>query len=88
MQLARWKLGKKTYPNHGRHNCPTVAMVPSSRHHHKHKLANKLHDKSMPLKLKKILLVLLFISYFKARGIVDAPHLCICGLRQWAALRV
>jgi hypothetical protein len=47
MQLARQKLGKKTHPNHGGCHCPTVAMVPSSWHHHIQQLANMLCDKSV-----------------------------------------
>jgi hypothetical protein len=31
-QLARWKLGKNTHPNHGGRHHPTAAMVPSPRH--------------------------------------------------------
>jgi hypothetical protein len=30
----------------------------------------------------------LFISYFKAPHIVDLPCPSVCGLHQWAALRV
>jgi hypothetical protein len=85
-QLARQKLGKKTHPNHGGCHRPTAAMVPSSRHHHIQQLANMLRIKSV-IKLEN-LLFLLFISYFKARRIVDAPCLCVCGLHQRAVLRV
>jgi hypothetical protein len=79
MQLARQKVGKKhTHPNHGGRHCPTAAMVPSSRHCHIQQLANMLHDKSVLLKLENII-VLLLISYFKARLIVEAFSMrCAC----------
>jgi hypothetical protein len=47
MQLARWKLGKKTHPNHGGRRRPTAAMVPSPCHRHSQQLANMLCDKSV-----------------------------------------
>ncbi len=55
MQLARRKLGKKTHPNHGGRHCPMAAMVPSPRHRCMQQLDNMLHDKSMLLKLEKII---------------------------------
>ena len=86
-QLARRKLGKNSHPNHGGRHCPTAAMVPAPQHCRIQQLANMLCDKSMLLKLENIV-VLLFISYFKAQCIVDALCLCVCGLHQRAALRV
>ncbi len=80
---------KKTHPNHGGHNIPLVAMVPSPRHHHIQQLANMLRDKSMLLKLEKIIVFTIFYSsYFKARCITDASSLCVCGFRQRMVLRV
>ena len=44
--LVRWKLGKKTHPNHGGHCCPMATMVPHSRRRNipqtAHTLGNKL----------------------------------------------
>ena len=62
-----------------------AAMVPSSQYHHIQQLANMMHDKSVMK--TKINIVLLFISYFKARCIVNVLCLCVCGLCQQAALR-
>ncbi len=47
MQLARWKLGKKTHPNHGGCYCPTATMVPSLQHRHIQQLTNMLRNKSV-----------------------------------------
>jgi hypothetical protein len=60
MQSARWKLGKKTHPNHGSRRCPTAAMVPSLRHHRILKLANTLCNKSMSLELENILVFTIY----------------------------
>jgi hypothetical protein len=88
-QLARLKLGKKTHPIQGSQHHPTAAMVPSSWYRHIKQLANMLRDKSMLLKLKNnIVFTIVFISYFKARCIVDVPCLCVWGMHQQAALRV
>jgi hypothetical protein len=45
-QLARWKLGKKTHPNHGGFHCPIAAMAPSPWHRGIQQLANMLRNKS------------------------------------------
>ncbi len=88
-QLARQKLSKKTHPNHGDHHGPTAAMVPSSGHRYIHQIANMLHSNSISLTLENIVVfTIVFISYFKARPIVDAPCLCVCGSHQQAVLRV
>ncbi len=88
-QLARGKLRKKTHPNHGSRHCPMAAMVPSPRHCCIQQLANMLCYKSMSLKLENSLFFYyVFISYFKARRIVYAPCLSVCGLHQWAVLRL
>ncbi len=79
LQLARQNLGKKTHPNHGGHHRPMVAMVPSPRHRCIQQLANMLRDKSMLLKLENIIFHYVFISYFKARRIVNALCLSVCG---------
>jgi hypothetical protein len=43
----------------------------------------------MLLKLENIIVfTTVFISYFNARRIIDALWLCVCGLHQWAVLRV
>jgi hypothetical protein len=50
-----------------------AAMVPSPWHSRIHQSANMLRDKFMPLKLENIIVfTIVFISYFKARCIVDA----------------
>ncbi len=88
MQLARWKLAKKTSPNHDGCHCPMAAMVPSSRHHHIQQLAIMLRQVCVIKTRKYYCLYYVFISYFKAQCIVDAPCLCVCGLCQRVALRV
>jgi hypothetical protein len=50
-------------------------MVPSLRHRRIVQSANMLCDKSMTLKLE--IFFLLFISYFKARRIIDMLSLCL-----------
>jgi hypothetical protein len=66
-----------------------AAMVPSPPHHHIQQLASMLCNKSMLLKLENIIVfTMYFLSYFKARCIIDAPCLSVCGLHQRAALRV
>ena len=66
-----------------------AAMVLSPWHRCIQQLANMLKDKSMLLKLVNIIVfTIVFISYFKARRIVDAPCLYVGGLHQQAALRV
>jgi hypothetical protein len=75
MQLARRKLGKK-HPNHGGRCRPTATMVPSLWHRHILQLANMLGNKSMSLKLENTIF-LLFISYFKARSIINMLSLCL-----------
>ncbi len=87
-RLARWKLGKNTHPNHGGHHRPTAAMVPPPWHHRIKQLANMLHDKSVVKTREYYCYYYVFISYFMARRIVNAPCLSFCGLRQRAALRV
>jgi hypothetical protein len=63
--LARWKLAKKTHPNHGGHHCPMVAMVPSPRHCHIQQLANMLRNKSMLSKLENIIVFTMYLlAYF------------------------
>jgi hypothetical protein len=54
-QLARQKIGRKTHLNQGDHHRPTAAMVPSPQHRLMQQLANMLHNKSMLLKLEKII---------------------------------
>ncbi len=83
-RLARQKLGKKTHPNHGGRHRHMAAMVPPPRRRCIHQSANILCDKSMSLKLKNIIVLLLFISYVKSRRIVDTlcRCACVCQLRQ------
>jgi hypothetical protein len=75
-QLARWKLGKKTHPNHGGRHCPMAAMVPSLQHHCIQQLVNMLHDKSMLLKLENIIV---FLIYLLAILRIDMPCLSVCS---------
>jgi hypothetical protein len=64
-------------------------MVPSPWHRHIQQLGYMLRNKSMLLKLENIIVFnIVFISYFKAQCIIDVLFLCVCGLRQRAALRV
>ena len=57
MRWARRKLGKKIHPDHGGRRRPMAAMAPRSRRWGITKLANTLHDKSVPLNLKYILII-------------------------------
>jgi hypothetical protein len=60
-QLARRKLGKNTYPNHGSHHCHMATMVPFSWHRRIQQLANMLHNKSMLLKLENIIVFTIYL---------------------------
>jgi hypothetical protein len=60
-QLARWKLGINTHPNHGGCHCLMVAMVPSPWHCCIQQLANMLRDKSMSLKLENIIVFTMYL---------------------------
>jgi hypothetical protein len=61
LQLARWKLGKKTHPDHGGRHCPMAAMAPSPQHRRIQQLANMLRNKSMSLKLENIIVFTMYI---------------------------
>jgi hypothetical protein len=60
-QLARRKLDKNTYPNHGGHHCPMATMVPSCQHCRIQQLANMLRDKSVLLKLENIIVFTMYL---------------------------
>jgi hypothetical protein len=86
-RLARQKLGKKNTPQswqppspYGRHGA--LLQAPP------HTEISQHAARQVYVVKEKILLFLLIISYFKARRIVDAPCLCVCGLHQRAALRL
>jgi hypothetical protein len=80
MRLARRKLAKNTHPNYGGRQCPMVAMVPSPRHRGIQQSANMLHNKSVAKTREYSCFYHVFISYFKARRIVNEPCLSVCGL--------
>ncbi len=88
MQLARQKLGKNTHPIHGGRHCPMAAMAPSPRHRRVQQFANMLRNKPVVKTREYYCFYYVFISFFKAQRIVDAPCLSVCWLRQRAALRV
>jgi hypothetical protein len=56
-----------------------AAMVPSPWHRRIQQLANMLHDKSVVKTREYYCFYHVFISYFKARHIVDVPCLSVCG---------
>jgi hypothetical protein len=57
-----------------------AAMAPSPRHRRIQQLANMLHDKSVVKTREYYCIYYVFIGCFKARRIVDAPCLSVCGL--------
>jgi hypothetical protein len=58
-----------------------AAMVPSPQHRHKQQLANMLRNKTVIKTREYYCFYYVFISYFKAQHIIDAPCLSVCGLR-------
>jgi hypothetical protein len=65
-----------------------ATMVPSPRHRRIQQLANMLRDVYVVKTREYYCFCCVFISYFKARFIVDALCLSVCGLHQQGALRV
>jgi hypothetical protein len=61
MQLARQKLGKNTYPNHGGRHCLMAAMVPFPQHRRIQQLANMLRNKYMLLQLENIFVFTMYL---------------------------
>ncbi len=58
-----------------------AVMVPSPRCRHIQQLANMLCDKSVVKTREYYYFYYVFISYFKAQHLVDAPCLSVCRLR-------
>jgi hypothetical protein len=79
-RLVRQKLGKNTHPNHGGCHCPMAAKVPSPWHRRIEQLANMLRDKYVIKTRESYCFYYAFISYFKARHIIDRRCLSVYGL--------
>jgi hypothetical protein len=58
-----------------------ATMVLSPQYRRIQQLANILHDKSVIQTREYYCFYYVFISYFKARHILEVPCLCVCWLR-------
>jgi hypothetical protein len=87
-QLARWKLGENTHPNHGGRHRLTAAMVPPPALPHTTISQHAARQVYVVKTREYYCFTIYYSSYFKVRYIVNTPCLCVCGLCQQAALRV
>ncbi len=82
-RLARQKLGKNTHPNHGGRHWPMAAMVPSPLAPPHKTISQHAAQQVYVTKTREYYcFYYVFISYFKARHIVNAPCLSVCGLHS------
>ncbi len=81
-QLTRWKLGKKTHPNHGGHHPPMAAMVLSPRHRLIQQLANMLHNKSV-VKTREYYGFCYLLDILRHDALLKCRACVFCGCGWW-----
>jgi hypothetical protein len=81
MQLARRKLGKNTHPNYGGCHILMAAMAPSLALPHTTSSQHAARQVHVVKKREYYCFYYVFISYFKARCIINALCLSVCRLR-------